>query len=132
MPLDLDALGVVIVLLGAGRSASASSSTRETLTTALSVLLSSHGSRASLMGWCGLGHGGESSSSWGCGRGDRSRSSRGSGLSGSGWGATGCGCTAPELGSNAWVGGEGAVDVEENTGVSGLVGTWEGDTFLYR
>jgi hypothetical protein len=128
---NLDALRVVVVLLGAGGTASTSSGTRESLATALSVLLRSHGVRASGGGRRRLGYGGQSGSG-GSRRSDRSsrglyggRRSRSGSLSGSRRRATSGSRTAPELGSNTGVAGGTAVDVEQDTRVGSLVGAGE-------
>jgi hypothetical protein len=108
----LNALRVVVVLLSAGGTTSTSSRTRVPLSTTLRILLRSHRTRSSLSGIRNSSHRrlGRSSSGGSSSRlssGDRRGSRRGSAV--------------PELRSNAGVRSEATVDVEENTGVGGLV-----------
>jgi hypothetical protein len=77
---SLDALGVVVVLLGASRSTHAGSGTRVALTTALSILLSGRTSRTRCGSLSRLGDSGErsgrGSSRSDCGLSGSNRSSR--------------------------------------------------------
>jgi hypothetical protein len=121
----LDALGVVVVLLGACSSASTSSSARVSLTTALSVLLRSNSTstRASSRSFSRLSNGShgaglDSSSGRSSGLGRSSGSSRLSGAAGS---------TGPDCRSNTRVGGSTTVDVEHDTSLGLLVGAGEAD-----
>lgn len=123
---NLDALRVVVVLLGAGRSAGACSSTSVALATALSILLSGRGSRASSLSCGGLRNGGKCGSrGWGSRDSSLGCSGRGSR---SGRRATAGGSTAPNLGADTRVSGKLSVDVEENTWVCGLVCARERNT----
>ena len=132
----LQALAVVVVLLLAGRAGSAAGRTSVTVTTALAPLSNGTSSGSSL-GRSRLSNGSESSlsgSSSSLGGGRLSGSSGGLSRGGSGLGGGsrssggGGGGAVPDLGAGGSVAGEAGVDVEEDTGVGGLVGTGEGDT----